>query len=200
MSVRSDKGGREMNILIAGVGGQGTLLASKVLGRYAVLCGKDCKLSEVHGMSQRGGSVTTHVRIGDKVHSPVIWPGGADMIIAFEVLEAARVKHFLKPDGILLVNDVRILPMPCITGAVPYPEGVKEKLLEQINGAFFIDAAAIANEAGNVRSANVVMLGALCKLFGFDNEKMAEAVADCVPPKYKELNLRAFELGYERVK
>ena len=101
-----------MNILIAGVGGQGTLLASKVLGRYAVLCGKDCKLSEVHGMSQRGGSVTTHVRIGDRVHSPVIWPGAADVILAFEVLEAARVRHFLRPGGILLVNDVKILPMP----------------------------------------------------------------------------------------
>ena len=189
-----------VNVVFAGIGGQGIILISKILTAGLVKMGYDVKMSEIHGMSQRGGSVTTHVRIGDKVHSPVIWPGGADMIIAFEVLEAARVKHFLKPDGILLVNDVRILPMPCITGAVPYPEGVKEKLLEQINGAFFIDAAAIANEAGNVRSANVVMLGALCKLFGFDNEKMAEAVADCVPPKYKELNLRAFELGYERVK
>ncbi len=189
-----------MNILIAGVGGQGTLLASKVLGRYAVLCGKDCKLSEVHGMSQRGGSVTTHVRIGDRVHSPVIWPGAADVILAFEGLEAARGRHFPRPGGILLVNDVKILPMPVITGAAKYPEGLKEKMLEDINGAYFIPAAAIAEEAGSSRAANVVMLGAMCRLFGFDKEKMVEAVTDCAPEKFKELNLKAFALGYERVK
>lgn len=189
-----------MNILIAGVGGQGTLLASKVLGRYAVLCGKDCKLSEVHGMSQRGGSVTTHVRIGDKVHSPVIWAGAADVILAFEVLEAARVKHFLRPGGILLVNDLKVLPMPVITGAAKYPEGLKEDMLEEINGAFFIPAASIAAEAGDARSANVVMLGAMCRLFGFDKEKMMQAVTDCVPEKFAETNLKAFALGYEKVK
>ncbi len=189
-----------MNILIAGVGGQGTLLASKVLGRYAVLCGKDCKLSEVHGMSQRGGSVTTHVRIGDKVHSPVIWAGAADIILAFEVLEAARMKHFLRPGGIMLVNDVKVLPMPCITGAAKYPEGLKEDMLEEINGAFFIPAGEMAEEAGSVRSANVVMLGALCRLCGFDREKMTKAIADCVPEKFMELNLKAFSIGYDRVK
>ncbi|HIW02577.1 MAG TPA: indolepyruvate oxidoreductase subunit beta [Candidatus Protoclostridium stercorigallinarum] len=189
-----------MNILIAGVGGQGTLLASKVLGRYAVLCGKDCKQSEVHGMSQRGGSVTTHVRIGDKIHSPVIWAGAADIILAFEVLEAARMKHFLRPGGILLVNDIRILPMPCITGAAKYPDGLKEDMLEEINGAYFIPAADIAEEAGNVKSANVVMLGALCRLCGMDKEKMAQAISDCVPEKFRDVNLKAFALGYERVK
>ncbi len=189
-----------MNILIAGVGGQGTLLASKVLGRYAVLCGKDCKLSEVHGMSQRGGSVTTHVRIGDRVHSPVIWQGAADVILAFEVLEAARVKHFLRPGGILLVNDVRVLPMPVITGAAKYPAGLKEKMLEEINGAFFIPAGEIAEEAGSGRAANVVMLGAMCRLFGFDREKMIAAVTDCAPAKFRDVNLKAFALGYERVK
>ena len=189
-----------MNILIVGVGGQGTLLASKVLGRYAVLCGKDCKLSEVHGMSQRGGSVVTHVRIGDKVHSPVIWAGAADVILAFEVLEAARMKHFLRPGGILLVNDVRILPMPCITGAAKYPAGLKEHMLEDINGAYFIPAGEIAEQAGSVRSANVVMIGAMCRLFGFDKAKMRQAVADCVPEKFAEINLAAFDLGYNRVK
>lgn len=189
-----------MNILIAGVGGQGTLLTSRVLGKYALLSGQDCKLSEVHGMSQRGGSVTTHVRIGEKIHSPVIWEGGADMIIAFELLEAARVKHFLKPDGILLVSDTKILPMPCITGAVKYPLGLKAELLEEINRAYFVDAAGMAAQAGSEKATNIVMLGCLCRLFGFDRTVMEDAIVACVPEKFKELNLRAFQLGYDNVK
>lgn len=189
-----------MNILIAGVGGQGTLLTSRVLGKYALLSGKDCKLSEVHGMSQRGGSVTTHVRIGEKIHSPVIWEGGADMIIAFEVLEAARVKHFLKEGGILLVNDERILPLPCITGAVEYPSGLKEKLLEQINRAYFVNAKAMAHEAGGEKATNIVMLGCMCRLFDFDKDVMRQAIIECVPERFRDLNLRAFEIGYEKVK
>ncbi len=188
-----------MNILIAGVGGQGTLLASRVLGKYAMLCGKDCKLSEIHGMSQRGGSVVTHVRIGDKIHSPVIWEGGADMIIAFEALEAARVKHYLKEGGILLVNDEKILPMPCITGAATYPDDVKERLKASVDKTYFVKAQAWAMEAGSVKATNIVMLGSLCRLFGFEKEVMREAVAACVPAKFAELNLKAFELGYERV-
>ncbi|MBR2623367.1 MAG: indolepyruvate oxidoreductase subunit beta [Clostridia bacterium] len=188
-----------MNILIAGVGGQGTLLASRVLGKYAMLCDKDCKLSEIHGMSQRGGSVVTHVRIGDKIHSPVIWEGGADMIIAFEALEAARVKHYLKKDGILLVNDEKILPMPCITGAANYPDDVKERLVAAVEKTYFVNAQAWAVEAGSGKATNIVMMGALCRLFGFDKEVMKQAVAACVPAKFAELNLKAFELGYERV-
>ncbi len=188
-----------MNVVIAGVGGQGTLLASRVLGKYATLQGKDCKLSEIHGMSQRGGSVVTHVRIGDKIYSPVVWEGGADMIIAFETLEAARVKHYLKKEGILLVNEEKILPMPCITGAAKYPEGLKEKLLKENERTYFIPAQAWAAEAGSVKATNVVMMGALCKLFGFDKALMKQAVAECVPAKFAQLNLTAFELGYERV-
>ena len=188
-----------MNILIAGVGGQGTLLASRVLGKYALLCEKDCKLSEIHGMSQRGGSVVTHVRIGDKIHSPVIWEGGADMIIAFEVLEAARAKHYLKEDGIMLVNDEQILPMPCITGAAEYPADLKEKLTVSLKNVHFIKAMEIALEAGSAKAANIVMLGSLCKLFAFDKEKMQEAVTACVPAKFLDLNLKAFELGYQNV-
>ena len=188
-----------MNILIAGVGGQGTLLASRVLGKYAMLCNKDCKLSEIHGMSQRGGSVVTHVRIGDKIHSPVLWEGGADMIIAFETLEAARVKHYLKKDGILLVNDEKILPMPCITGAAVYPDNVKETLISSVEKTYFVNAQAWAVEAGSGKATNIVMMGALCRLFGFDKEVMKQAVAACVPPKFAEMNLKAFELGYERV-
>lgn len=186
-----------MNVLIAGVGGQGTLLASRVLGKYAELSGKDCKLSEIHGMSQRGGSVVTHVRIGEKIYSPVVWEGGADMIVAFEALEAVRVKHYLKEGGILLVNDERILPMPCITGAVAYPDDVKERL--EGKNTYLIKAQDWAVEAGSVKATNIVMLGALCKLFGFDKETMVKAVSDCVPPKFQALNLKAFEIGFERV-
>ncbi len=188
-----------MNILIAGVGGQGTLLASRVLGKYAMLCGKDCKLSEIHGMSQRGGSVVTHVRIGDKIYSPVVWEGSADMIIAFETLEAARVKHYLKKGGILLVNEEKILPMPCITGAAEYPDGLKAELETQDARVCFIKAQELAVEAGSAKATNIVMLGALCKLFGFDKEIMRQAVAECVPARFTELNLKAFELGFERV-
>lgn len=187
-----------MNILIAGVGGQGTLLASRVLGKYAMLSGKDCKLSEIHGMSQRGGSVVTHVRIGDKVYSPVVWEGSADVVIAFETLEAARVKHYLKADGVLLVNEEKILPMPCITGAATYPDGLKEKMQTE-NGACFIPAQAWAVEAGTAKATNIVMLGALCKLCRLNKEIMAQAVAECVPTKFAALNLAAFELGYTRV-
>lgn len=188
-----------MNILIAGVGGQGTLLASRVLGKYAMLCKQDCKLSEIHGMSQRGGSVVTHVRIGEKIYSPVVWEGEADVIVAFETLEAARVKHYLQRDGILLVNEEEILPMPCITGAASYPQGLKERLQEQIDRAYFVPAQEWAIEAGSAKATNIVMLGALCKLFGFDKEKMTAAVSACVPAKFQSLNLQAFELGYSRV-
>ena len=188
-----------MNVLIAGVGGQGTLLASRVLGKYAMLAGKDCKLSEIHGMSQRGGSVVTHVRIGDKIYSPVIWEGSADVVLAFEALEAARVKHYLKKGGVLLVNDEKILPMPCITGAAKYPDGLKEKLLSENDNVHFVAAQAWALEAGSAKATNIVMLDALCKLYGFDKEIMTAAVSACVPEKFRALNMKAFELGYERV-
>lgn len=188
-----------MNILISGVGGQGTLLASRVLGKYAQLLGYDCKLSEIHGMSQRGGSVTTHVRIGEKIYSPVVWEGSADMIIAFEMLEAARVKQYLKPDGVLLVNEEKILPMPCITGAAVYPEGLKESLLQQFPNAKFINAKALAERAGSEKATNVVMLGSICKLYAFDKAVMEKAVEECVPEKFRALNLAAFALGYDNV-
>lgn len=188
-----------MNILISGVGGQGTILASRVLGKYALLSGNDCKISEIHGMSQRGGSVTTHLRIGKKVYSPVVWEGSADMIIAFETLEAARVKHYLKEDGILLVNEEKILPMPCITGAAVYPNDVKEKLTAEVKGAKFINAKEIAMQAGSEKATNIVMLGSICKLYGFDKAIMEESVIACVPAKFKDLNVNAFRMGYESV-
>lgn len=188
-----------MNVLIAGVGGQGTLLASRVLGKYAMLLGQDCKLSEIHGMSQRGGSVVTHVRIGEKIHSPVVWEGSADVILAFEALEALRVKHYLRSGGVLLVNDEKILPMPCITGAAKYPEDVKAKLLSSVPNAVFVPAQEWAIEAGSAKAANVVMLGAMCRLCGFHRDVMTQAVESCVPQKFLELNLKAFAFGYERV-
>ena len=188
-----------MNILISGVGGQGTLLASRVLGKYALLCGKDCKISEIHGMSQRGGSVTTHLRIGEKIHSPVVWEGSADMIIAFEELEAARMAHYLKKDGILLVNEERILPMPCITGAAVYPADIKTQIGKLASGAKFVAAQEIAKEAGSEKATNIVMLGCICKLYGFDKDIMEEAVVACVPEKFREVNVRAFRMGFERV-
>ncbi len=188
-----------MNILIAGVGGQGTLLASRVLGKYAALSGKDCKLSEIHGMSQRGGSVVTHVRIGDKIYSPVVWEGSADIVLAFETLEAARVKHYLKKDGFLLVNAEQILPMPCILGVAEYPDGLQEKLQAENKNTYCIEAQAWALEAGSAKATNIVMIGALCKLLGFDKEIMEQAVAASVPAKFTELNVKAFRLGYERV-
>lgn len=187
------------NILIAGVGGQGTLLASRVLGKYALLSGKDCKLSEIHGMSQRGGSVTTHVRIGEKVYSPVIWEGSADILLAFETLEASRMKHYLKEEGVLLVNEEKILPMPCIVGTAKYPDGLKDNLALAYKNSKFINAHSLALEAGNEKATNVVMLGAMCKLCGFDKGIMERAVEESVPQKFLDLNLRAFRLGYERV-
>ena len=188
-----------MNILISGVGGQGTLLASRVLGKYALLMGMDCKISEIHGMSQRGGSVTTHLRMGEKIHSPVVWEGSADMIIAFETLEATRVKHYLKTDGILLINEEKILPMPCITGAAKYPEMLKEEITSSVKNAKFVNAKAVAMEAGSEKATNIVMLGCICKLYGFDKAVMEAAVSACVPERFKQLNLTAFRLGYERV-
>ncbi len=188
-----------VNILISGVGGQGTLLASRVLGNYAMLTGNDCKLSEIHGMSQRGGSVVTHVRIGEKIYSPVIWEGSADIVLAFETLEASRVKHFLKKDGAMLVNEEKILPMPCIVGSATYPDSVKDELLSEFDNCKFVNAREIALLAGNEKATNVVMLGCLCKLVNLDKEIMEKAVENSVPEKFRTLNLTAFRLGYDKV-
>ena len=154
-----------MDILIVGVGGQGTLLASRVLGKYALEQGQDVKLSEVHGMAQRGGSVMTYVRMGDAVRSPIIDEGGADVILAFEKLEALRYLHYLKEGGVVLYSTQEIMPMPVVTGAAEYPQGIESAL----NGCA-VNALDLALEAGNSKAANSVMLGALCKKLGFDKE------------------------------
>ena len=184
------------NILIVGVGGQGTLLASRVLGNYAINRGLDCKLSEVHGMSQRGGSVVTHVRIGEKIFSPIIREGDADIIIAFEKLEALRWRHYLKKDGILVINDQEIMPMPVIVGAMPYPVQVFEQIKAEGINLLVINAGEMAKECGNIKVANTIMIGALAKNIGFDKKDIVEAVTNTVPAKLLEVNLLAIDKGF----
>ena len=188
-----------INVLIVGVGGQGTLLASRVLGAIASIEGKDCKLSEVHGMSQRGGSVVTHVRIGDDIAAPLVTPGEADYIMAFEQLEALRWAYYLKEGGKILVNDQQIMPMPVITGAVEYPEGIYAKLAEAGKEAIVVDGLGLAEEAGNTKAVNVVMIGALCAIEGVKYEVALEAVRRSVPAKLLSVNEKALELGYKSV-
>lgn len=185
------------NILIVGVGGQGTLLASRVLGNFAVDMDYDCKLSEVHGMSQRGGSVVTHVRMGDEsIHSPIVPQGEADIIIAFEKLEAMRWRHYLKKDGMIVVNDQEIMPMPVITGARVYPHTVIDDMKSEGFNVLVVDAFKISEELGSTKAVNTIMLGALAKNLRFDYAKFESALKRTVPPKFLEMNVSAFEKGY----
>ena len=183
------------NIMIVGVGGQGTLLASRILGNLLTSEGYDVKVSEVHGMSQRGGSVTTYVRYGEKVYSPIIGQGEADIILAFELLEAYRALPYLKMGGRILVNAQQIDPMPVITGAAQYPENVADKLTA-LAGATCIDALAAAKEAGNIKAVNVVLIGLLARSTDIPYEKWVETIRTTVPAKFLDVNLRAFDIGY----
>lgn len=184
------------NIMIVGVGGQGSLLASKLLGHVAMQAGYDVKVSEVHGMSQRGGSVVTYVKYSDgKVWSPVINEGEADLIISFEMLEAARWVSFLKKEGTIVVNNQEIAPMPVITGAAVYPEKIAEKLKEAGVNLMVVDALSLAEEAGSAKATNVVLMGAVANHMEFPEEMWQKAIAECVPPKFLELNRKAFALG-----
>ncbi len=183
------------NIMIVGVGGQGSLLASKLLGQILLNAGYDVKVSEVHGMSQRGGSVVTYVRFGDKVYSPIIDKGEADYIVSFELLEAARYVEFLKPGGHIVVNTQQIDPMPVITGNAAYPENLVEKMKASGAEVEAFDALAVANEAGSSKAVNIALLGRLSKKFDFTEEQWMEALEKCVPPKFIELNKKAFALG-----
>ncbi len=184
------------NIMIVGVGGQGTLLTSRIIGNVALAAGLDVKISEVHGMAQRGGSVVTFVRFGGKVYEPVVEEGQADVIIAFERLEALRYAHFLKKDGVLVVNDARIDPMTVVIGAKEYPENILENLKAR-HEIHAIDGKRAALELGNAKVLNSVVLGFAAKFIGFDKELWLETVASTVPPKTIEINKKAFELGYE---
>ena len=186
---------KTQNIMIVGVGGQGSLLASKLLGRLLVNEGYDAKVSEVHGMSQRGGSVVTYVRYGEKVYSPVIDKGQADFIVSFELLEAARWISYLAPGGQLVTNTQRIEPMPVITGAAVYPEMLEEKMKSTGAKVDAFDALAIAEEAGSSKAVNIVLMGRLSKYFSFSEESWITALEETVPGKFLELNLRAFKAG-----
>ena len=184
------------NIMIVGVGGQGTLLASKILGHVLLSQNFDVKVSEVHGMSQRGGSVVTYVRYGEKVYSPVIDKGEADAIVAFEKLEAMRYAHFLKKDGVLIVNDQEIAPMTVVTGNAVYPDGIIGKLKEKYN-VIDIDAMEKARELGNTRCFNVIILGVAARSMDFSKEQWLKVIADTVPQKTIEINQKAFIAGFE---
>ena len=183
------------NVMIVGVGGQGSLLASKLLGRLLLTKGYDIKVSEVHGMSQRGGSVVTYVRFGDKVYSPIIDKGEADFIISFELLEAARYTEYLKRDGRIITNTQQVNPMPVITGAAIYPEALDTKMAAAGINLDAFDALALAEEAGNAKAVNLVLLGRLSKYFDFTDEEWMRAIEESVPAKFLELNKKAFALG-----
>ena len=184
------------NVMIVGVGGQGTLLTSRIIGKTATQMGFDVKISEVHGMAQRGGSVVTFVRFGEKISEPVVEEGQADVIIAFERLEALRYAHFLKKDGVLIVNDCRIDPMTVVIGAKQYPENIIENLKAE-HDVRTIDGASIAKELGNSKVLNSVVLGFAASAIGFDKEKWLEVVSSTVPPKTIEINKSAFMAGYQ---
>lgn len=183
------------NIMIVGVGGQGTLLTSRILGGIITKSGYDVKLSEVHGMAQRGGSVVTFVRYGDCVAEPIVEEGQADVLIAFERLEALRYAHFLKRDGVLIVNDQRIDPITVVTGAAQYPENIIETLKKSYQ-VIDVDAMDEAKKLGNAKVFNTIIVGVAAKRMDFDKEKWLEVIEATVPPKTVEINKAAFEAGY----
>lgn len=183
------------NIMIVGVGGQGSLLASKLLGHLLLSQGYDVKVSEVHGMSQRGGSVVTYVRYGDKVYSPVIDKGQADFIVSFEALEAARWLPYLKKDGQIVTNTQQIDPMPVITGACEYPENIIEKLKATGAKVDALDCLSLATLAGSSKAVNIVLLGRLSHYFDLPEDAWLKSLEENVPQKFLEMNKKAFELG-----
>lgn len=183
------------NIMIVGVGGQGTLLTSRILGGLMIQAGYDVKLSEVHGMAQRGGSVVTFVRYGDKVYEPIVEEGQADILIAFERLEALRYADFLKKDGVLIVNDQRIDPMPVLIGNASYPENIVENLEKEYR-IIRVDAMNEAKKLGNSKVFNIVVLGSAAQHMEFSKEDWYRVIEKTVPPKTIEINKKAFDAGY----
>lgn len=184
------------NVMIVGVGGQGSLLASKLLGRLLIDEGYDVKVSEVHGMSQRGGSVVTYVRFGEKVYSPIITEGEADYIISFEKLEAARYAKYLNKDGLIVVNTQQIDPMPVIIGAAEYPVDVLDELTAKGLNVEALDALSLAEQAGSSKAVNIVLMGKVAKQFGISYDKWIRAIENTVAPKFVQMNKKAFDLGY----
>lgn len=183
------------NIMIVGVGGQGTLLTSRILGGITTKAGFDVKLSEVHGMAQRGGSVVTFVRYGESVAEPIVEEGQADVLIAFERLEALRYAHFLKKDGVIIVNDQRIDPITVVTGAAQYPEHIIENLKKDYT-VIDVDTMAEAKKLGNPKVFNTIIIGVAARRMDFDKAQWIEVIESTVPPKTIEINKAAFEAGY----
>ena len=189
-----------INVLLVGVGGQGTILASKILTHAAIAQGYEVKMSEIHGMAQRGGSVVTQVRMGKDVYSPVIEPGEADYIIAFEQLEAYRWAHFLKEDGVLIVNSQKIAPLPVLIGTATYPENILVDLKDRVGRFIELDGLKLASDAGNAKATNVVLMGVLSKYMEFPEDSWKEALVARIPAKLLELNEKAFALGVAEAK
>ena len=183
------------NIMIVGVGGQGSLLASKLLGRLLTDEGYDVKVSEVHGMSQRGGSVVTYVRFGTRVYSPVIVEGEADFLVSFEKLEAARWADHVRPGGRIITSTQQIDPMPVITGAASYPENVLEELTAKGMQVDAVDALSLALQAGSAKAVNIVLMGRLSKFLPIPQDAWLRAIEQTVAPRFVELNRKAFALG-----
>ena len=188
------------SVMIVGVGGQGSLLASRLLGNVLLAQGYDVKVSEVHGMSQRGGSVVTYVKYGDKVYSPVIEKGEADAVISFELLEAARCLPYLKKGGHLITSTQQIDPMPVITGKAEYPTDLVDKIKAAGADIVAVDALSLAEQAGTAKASNVVLMGVLASRMDYPEELWQKALEQCVPPKFLELNKKAFELGKNAAK
>jgi indolepyruvate ferredoxin oxidoreductase beta subunit len=184
------------NIMIVGVGGQGTLLTSRILGGIMTDAGYDVKLSEVHGMAQRGGSVVTFVRYGEKVNEPIVEEGGADVLIAFERLEALRYVPFLKKEGVIILNDQRIDPMPVVTGMAEYPENIIDTLKKSFQ-VYAIDAMAEAEKLGNSRVFNSIVLGMAAQHMDFSKEQWLKIIQEKVPQKTIDINIKAFLCGFE---
>jgi len=186
------------SILLAGVGGQGTILASKILSEGLLRKGYDVKMSEIHGMSQRGGSVTTHVRFGTKVASPIVPEGEADVLVAFEKVEAVRWLKYLKKGGRLVVNDYEIYSLPVLTGAAKYPEHITDKLKTEVPDIKIFNAGEIAESLGNIKAQNIVLLGALVKAMGLEDLDWEQVLKENIPSKLYDLNLMAFKAGLEQ--
>lgn len=184
-----------INVMLVGVGGQGTILASRVLAQLALDAGLDVKMSEVHGMAQRGGSVTTHVRFGERVAAPTISPGQADFMLAFECMEAARHAHYLREDGVIVANTRRIPSLPILIGREAYPEDIPDRLIARGIDARWLDASGIAAGLGNARAENTVLLGAFSEFIAFPEDAWKQALRAVIPAKHIELNLAAFAAG-----
>jgi indolepyruvate ferredoxin oxidoreductase beta subunit len=187
------------NILLAGVGGQGVLLASQLLTATALAAGLDVKQSEVHGMSQRGGSVTSHVRFGEKVHAPTIDPGTADFVLGFERLEALRNAHCVAPDGLIIYNTMKINPSTVASGVATYPDGIEAQIAGYAAQVYPVDGLGIAARAGNARAANTVMVGAISRFLSFSAALWEQVIRATLPAKLVDVNLTAFNLGREAV-